>query len=212
MNKEFYTLNAKRSAKELCEPEAEKEFRILSFGGSLGARNLNLAVLSLMKNYVCHNKEVIIEHACGAREYEYIRSLFCQAGLDRYSNIHLWEYIYDMPSKMARADLVISRSGASTLAELAAAGKASVLIPSPNVTGDQQRKNARALADKNAAAVIEDGDAESVLSDTVRALIEGRAQPSLREMQNNVRAFAMEACDDRIYESVCELIGRKKEV
>jgi len=208
VNREFYAADKKRSAMEFCESEASTEFRILSFGGSLGARNLNLAVLSLMKTYIQHHKHVTIEHACGAREYDYIRSLFNEAGLDRCANIHLSEYIYDMPEKMAKADLVIARSGASTLAELAAAGKASVLIPSPNVTGDQQRKNANAFAKKGAAVVVEDVEAEASLSDTVRALIDEREHMTLLKMQRNVRAFAVEDCDAQIYNAIRELIEK----
>lgn len=208
VNKEFYALSKKRSAMEICAAKEDASFRILSFGGSLGARNLNLAVLSLMKNYIQYNKHVKIEHACGAREYEYIRSLFVEAGLDTCANIRLSEYIYDMPEKMTKADLVIARSGASTLAELAAAGKASVLIPSPNVTGDQQRKNARALAEKDAAVVIEDGEAEAALTVAVRALLDEHERTTLSKMQKNVRAFAVEECDNKIYTAICELIGR----
>ncbi len=208
VNQEFYSKGKKRSVSEFCYAEEKKEFRILSFGGSLGARNLNLAVLALMKNYIRDNKHITIEHACGARDYAYIRSLFDEAGLNCCPNIQLSEYIYDMPDKMARADLVIARSGASTLAELSAAGKASVLIPSPNVTGDQQRKNANAFAGKGAAIVLEDAEAENTLSDTVQGLIEEKGRTSLEKMQREVGAFAVEDCDTQIFEAICALIGQ----
>lgn len=208
VNAEFYSRSKKRSVAQIQGIEKDEEFRILSFGGSLGARQLNLAVLELMKTYIKDKPYIKIEHSCGAREFDFIKREFEAAGLSDCQNIVLADYIYDMPEKMARADLVIARSGASTLAELVAAGKASVLIPSPNVTGDQQRKNARELCNKNAAIYVEDQDAQAVLTKTVADLIEEKDRATLRRMQTEVKAFAVENCDEMIYQAVCELIRK----
>lgn len=76
--------------------------------------------------------------------------MFHDFGLEKYPNLELCEYIYDMPLKMAAADLVINRAGAITLSELAVQKKPCILIPSPNVTDDHQYKNAKVLEDAGA--------------------------------------------------------------
>lgn len=206
VNQAFYSQRKKRSLKEIQGAHDDGVTRILSFGGSLGARQLNLSILSLMKAYIKDHPDIVIEHSCGAREFDYIRGLFEESGLSDCENIKLSDYIYDMPEKMLRADLVICRSGASTLAELAAAGKASVLIPSPNVTGDQQRKNARALSERGAAVVIEDREAIEMLTPTVAALLEEKNQEKLSVMRKEVEYFAVEDCDEQIFQAIKELI------
>lgn len=206
VNRAFYRIAKTRSVNAFSNGDAQP-FHILSFGGSLGARQLNLAVLELMRTYLKERPHITIEHACGAREFDTVKAMFEKAGLNACPNIRLSEYIYDMPEKMANADLVISRSGASTLAELAAAEKASVLIPSPNVTGDQQRKNARAFERKNAAVVVEDCDAVTALPKVVADLVEEKGRSTIRTMQKNARHFAVEACDSMVYHAIRELIG-----
>ena len=180
---------------------------ILSFGGSLGARTVNLAVLRLMKSYLKQHPHITIEHSCGAREFDEISKLLKEEGLDGCPNIILSEYIYDMPEKMKNADLVIARSGASTLAEIAAAGKAAFLIPSPNVTGDQQRKNAAQLAARNAAVVVEDAVAIEALTETVKSLVEEDGQKTMKSLSENVRWFAVRDCAERTVSAIRELIG-----
>ena len=208
---EFYTSSSDRLKTPKTNVDEKKEIHILSFGGSLGARQLNLAVLALMNDYLRDRPHIKIEHACGAREFEYIRSEFEKFGLDRYENIVLSDYIYDMPSKMAKADLVIVRSGASTLAEIAASGTAAILIPSPNVTGDQQRKNARAFCEKGAAIMIEDSEATEKLGATVLTLLEEKGYHTLLNMSEKVKEFGMKECDDLIYRSIVELVEKNKE-
>ena len=84
---------------------------------------------------------------------------FRAEGLDKYDNIKVFGYIYNMPELMAASDVVISRSGASTMSELSAIGRPSILIPSPNVTNNQQYKNAKIFADRDAAVLIENDKA-----------------------------------------------------
>ena len=137
---------------------------ILCFGGSLGAAKLNSEVLQLMKEYGTQHKNVCIQLATGSRAYAAVKEEFDQLGLQNYPNLILSEYIYDMPNRMMASDLLICRSGAMTLSEIAAAEKASILIPSPNVTNDQQTKNAKVLSDKGAALLL----CEKDLSATIR--------------------------------------------
>lgn len=143
---------------------------ILSFGGSLGATRLNEEVLELMKNYCSIHPDILHVHAVGKREYEEFMKKATALGIDKFENIRIMEYISDMPGTMAAADLLICRSGALTLSEIAYLGIPSILIPSPNVTDDQQYKNAKALAEKGGAVVIREselevGKLEAVLSE-----------------------------------------------
>ncbi len=203
VNPAFADRDAKRSAKHVSDsyeatPKARK---ILSFGGSLGATTVNQAALKLMKDYVSRNPHIRIEHATGAREYESVKKLFVEEGLDRFDNITLNEYIYDMPQKMKEADLLICRSGASTLAELGVSKKAAILIPSPHVTGDQQNKNAAELLSQNAAIVLKDAEAVSCIVDVVKQLFE-EGDAKLAELSENVGKFAFSDCDKRIYSEI----------
>jgi UDP-N-acetylglucosamine--N-acetylmuramyl-(pentapeptide) pyrophosphoryl-undecaprenol N-acetylglucosamine transferase len=184
------------------------ETYILAFGGSLGAKSINDAVIDFMDSYVSKHPEICHIHSAGSKNNEGVFKKFSERGLDKYPNCKLVEYIYDMPAQMLAADVVICRSGASTLAELAAIGKPSVLIPSPNVTNDQQYKNARLLADANAAVVIKDSEMTSALLEKeVSALISDPKR--LSEMSKNVKAFSVEDGDRIIYEKIKELAKKK---
>ena len=208
VNPAFADQGAKRPAKHVSDSsEAVKPRKILSFGGSLGATTVNQAALKLMKDYVSLNPHIQIEHATGAREYESVKKLFVEAGLDRFSNITLNEYIYDMPQKMKEADLLICRSGASTLAELGVSQKAAILIPSPHVTGDQQNKNAAELLSQNAAIVLKDAEAVSCIVDVVKHLFE-EDNARLTELSANVGKFAFSDCDKRIYSEIKRLLEK----
>lgn len=127
---------------------------ILSFGGSLGAQTLNGEMLKLMDSYAREHPDTLHIHACGKNGYSEVRRAAEKNGVSGLKNVIISEFIYDMPLWMAAADIVICRSGATTVSELAAAHRASVLIPSPNVTGDHQLKNATLLGDAGAAFVL----------------------------------------------------------
>lgn len=131
---------------------------ILSFGGSLGAKTLNDAVLGFMSSYVKDRSDIYHVHSTGNRFYQECETKVKELGLDGCDNICVREYLYDIPKLMIAADLVICRSGASTLSELSASSKASILVPSPNVTNNQQYHNAKEYSDLGAAVMIEDCD------------------------------------------------------
>ena len=131
---------------------------ILSFGGSLGARRINEVVADLCAWEQATGQPVVHLHATGSRGVELFRDLGRQKGFAPGSRLAVREYIDNMPELLAAADLVISRSGALTLAELEAMGRASILIPSPNVAENHQYYNALELEQAGAAVVIEEKD------------------------------------------------------
>jgi UDP-N-acetylglucosamine--N-acetylmuramyl-(pentapeptide) pyrophosphoryl-undecaprenol N-acetylglucosamine transferase len=129
---------------------------VVSAFGSLGAKKMNEAVCELLKleqeaGYPFHHI-----HATGKYGWEWMPEKVRQLGVDfeNCESIDMREYIYNMPTVMAAADVIISRAGASSCNEIAASGTPCILIPSPNVTDNHQEKNARALERQGGAIVI----------------------------------------------------------
>ena len=179
--------------------------RVLSFGGSLGARELNRAVLSLMERER-QLPAVHHIHATGKREYDAVYADFRARGLDSCEHLELLPYIEDMPQRMAEADLVICRAGAMSISELAAAGAAAVLIPSPNVTGDHQYKNAKVLADAGAAVLLTEAMLSERLCECVLSLL--RDQGRRKALSAAIAAFARPEANRLIYEDILRLIRK----
>jgi len=145
---------------------------ILSFGGSLGARRINEVVAELCAWEQANDLPVLHLHATGSRGVKLFEDLEAKNHFAPGANLVVKEYIDNMPDLLAAADLVISRSGALTLAELEAMGRASILIPSPNVAENHQYYNALELQNAGAAIVIEEKDLTGVkLIETVHALL-----------------------------------------
>ncbi|MBQ3066118.1 MAG: undecaprenyldiphospho-muramoylpentapeptide beta-N-acetylglucosaminyltransferase [Clostridia bacterium] len=182
---------------------------ILSCGGSMGAEQVNFAMLDLMKEYTSKHPEILHVHATGAIEYEETKKRFEEAGLHQYPNIRLLEYIYDMPLQMTAADLVIARAGSITLSELALGEKACILIPSPNVTNNHQYKNAKVLADRGAAILIEEKDiTPKAMTDAVVSVLNDTK--CRHSMQESIRSFAVSDAAEKIYDSCKQLILEKQ--
>ena len=159
-------LPVRSSINTITKSEARKKlgfddkFTILSFGGSLGAGCINDTMTAAIKWHVGKKLEINHIHGYGKNGRDTVPQALKAAGIPLKSNrLRVTEYINDMDVCLAAADLVICRSGASTLAELEAAGKASILIPSPIVAGNHQYHNAMVLGNAGAAVVIEQKDA-----------------------------------------------------
>lgn len=181
---------------------------ILSLGGSLGALKINECMLDVMQDY-SSTHDVIHLHSCGSRDYKEIKAKYSEKGLDKYRNLTLLEYIYDMPDRMAAADLVINRSGAITLAELAMLGKPCILIPSPNVTADHQYKNAKVLADADAAVLIKDDDLNpELLANAIDRIISSKERQ--KTMSENISKFAHPDSLSKILDEAEKLIKEKR--
>lgn len=133
---------------------ADDECFILAFGGSRGAPVLNDGVLDLAVRLAQSSPKTLLLHGTGKDDFARMTQLYREKGLDKCPRVTVTEYIYDMPLRMAAADVVISRAGAMTISELALLGKAAVLIPSPNVADNHQFKNAQSLAEAGAALCV----------------------------------------------------------
>ncbi len=178
---------------------------ILSFGGSLGAKRLNETIADVMQ---WHYKDAKYYHfhATGKFGIEWMPDLLEQKGVILKDNpqIHVQEYINNMDVLMSAADLVICRAGAITLSELQALGKASILIPSPNVAENHQYHNAMALANRGAAAVFEEKDLNSAaIIEKISKILNNKE--TLKKMEKASFSGAILDSNEKIYNVLMEL-------
>ena len=183
---------------------------ILSAFGSLGAKAMNEMTAELLRLEKEAGYPFQHIHAVGSYGWEWMPKLVEEKGVDIHSNesVFLKEYIYNMPTVMTAADVVISRAGSSSCNELAAAGIPCILIPSPNVTANHQEKNARALEEQGAAVVIleKDCSAQAVL-DKIRQLLSSKEE--YQKMRSSLLGMAVPDCAHRICAIMEELTSGK---
>lgn len=179
---------------------------VVSYGGSNGAKRINEAIADFIAWHAPKGNIWHI-HATGSFGVDYLPELLEERGVDwkGKKNIVIREYIDNMETCTAAADLMICRSGATTLSELCASGKASILIPSPNVSANHQYYNALALAQADAAVVIEEKDLTGDrLIQEVEKLVN---QPQrLRQLGENARKAGHLDATQRIYQELMGLI------
>jgi len=188
----------------------DDSFTILSFGGSLGAGCINETMTEVIKWHVGKGLNINHIHGYGGMGKDTFPQAMKEAGIPLKSDrLRITEYINDMDICLAAADLVICRSGASTLAELEAAGKASILIPSPIVAGNHQYHNAMVLGNAGAAVVIEQKDVtnERIISE-IEKLYGDSAR--VKSMSESAAKLHLKDTNDRILAVVDKLIAKKK--
>ena len=210
--KGFTGMTREEARKQLGIPDKYK-YIILSYAGSMGAEKVNDAVLCLMREFTAKHPEVYHIHATGSIELELCTSQFREMGLDKYENIELCEYIYDMPLKMAAADLTINRAGAMTVSELAITGKCAIFIPSPNVAENHQYKNAKVLYDAGAAGLFEEKeltDGAKPLIAEVEKLLTDEGKAIRDERSEKIVQFAVPESNKLIYQDLLKLVEEKK--
>ena len=207
IHEDFYKYNKEQARREL-GIDLEKKM-ILSFGGSLGAKTLNDAVIGFLNDYVKDHPDIYYVHSTGNRFYDECDQRIKELGLDKFENICVREYLYDIPKLMIASDLVICRSGASTLSELSASAKASILVPSPNVTNNQQYHNAKEYSDLGAAVMIEDADLSSQkLSNCVDSLLSD--MDSLKALGAKASAFEVKNSEKIMFDKIISLVEKRK--
>lgn len=187
------------------------ERMVLICAGSLGSETVNNATLEMLQQIAAARPQVRFVLSTGKRHYENVKQRASFLKLDDLPNVVLRDYLYDMPTWMAAADVVVSRAGAMSLSELAMMGKACIIIPSPYVADDHQLRNARALADRGAALLVEEKNFHrNELQAAVLSLLDDTA------LAENLRAaieqFAPRETNRKIYEILMTLVeeDRKK--
>jgi UDP-N-acetylglucosamine--N-acetylmuramyl-(pentapeptide) pyrophosphoryl-undecaprenol N-acetylglucosamine transferase len=175
-------------------PDGERPSTVLVFGGSQGAHAINEATIRCLSVLAREAPGIHIIHQTGERDYNdaltaYENAVAAAPSAAAGFTFEVFKFIEDMPAAFARADLVVCRSGASTVAEIAAAGKPAIFVPFPRAADDHQRVNAEALAQHEAAVVVEESKLEGVwLAETIAALLQDSMR--LQRMSEAARALA----------------------
>lgn len=179
---------------------------IVSYWGSLGAREMNKKIAGFMLREVKEGEPYQHIHATGSFGWRWMPAYVRENGvaLEAHPSIDMREYIYDMPLLMAAADLVICRGGASTISEIAASGTPCIIVPSPNATGNHQEKNARILEQRGAGLVLRESDCDGdLLFETARSLLDDPARCAA--MRSRLRRLAVVDSAEQIYATIMEL-------
>lgn len=204
---ELLNKSKKSAREELSVPDGK--YLVLSFGGSLGAAPLNDSMFDILLRHA-DDGSVYHIHSVGTNGAEYLDK-FVEKGFEHVSDtvvrkgtVEVRKYIDNMDVCMAAADLVVGRAGASSLSEIEAMGKASILIPSPYVAENHQFHNAMALVNRNAARIIEEKNltAES-LSNMIDSLLSSQEQ--LFEIEKNAKSMAVLDSRERIADIIISL-------
>jgi len=175
---------------------------LLVFGGSQGAHAINQAMTQCLPELLKQLPGIHIIHQTGERDYNDARAAYERAG----ASAEVSAFINDMPGYFARADLLLCRSGASTVAEVAAAGKPAIFVPFPRAADDHQRVNAQALERAGAAVVLEETRLDEVwLVETVSTLLGD--SPRLRRMSQAARSLSHPNAARDIGAMAAELAG-----
>ncbi|SHN08261.1 undecaprenyldiphospho-muramoylpentapeptide beta-N-acetylglucosaminyltransferase [Mucilaginibacter sp. OK098] len=171
---------------------------ILVIGGSLGARTLNNSILAGLDKLIAADVQVIWQTG-----KFYYKGIIEKLGEDYHPDVRILEFLNRMDLAYAAADIIISRAGAGTIAELYMVKKPVILVPSPNVAEDHQTKNALALVQEHAAVFIADRDAEAKLVDKAIELLNDKKLQ--RKMSDNIGKMAMPNADEVIAKEVIKL-------
>ncbi len=163
-----------------------EKINLLIFGGSQGARIINSTMIDALEHLQSYKNKLQITHQTGESDALKIEELYKRAG---WENADVRSYIVEMVTEFARTDLIICRAGATSCAELLAAGKAAIMIPLPTAADDHQRKNAEALVKQGAARMILQKDLNSaVLAKEIIDLIE--SPEKITAMESSAKKMA----------------------
>jgi UDP-N-acetylglucosamine--N-acetylmuramyl-(pentapeptide) pyrophosphoryl-undecaprenol N-acetylglucosamine transferase len=172
-------------------------YTILVFGGSQGAQAINRAVIEALDSLADWKDRLRFVHQTGERQLDEVKRAYATKGFEA----DVRTFFNDFHEQYAAADLIVSRSGATTVAEIKAAGRAAILVPFPFAADDHQTKNARAMAEETAAILISNSDLNGQrLSGAIRDLLSDPKR--LGEIETNARRLAIVDAEARIVDLV----------
>lgn len=182
-------------------PLDKEKFTVFVFGGSLGARSINQAVMESLNYLLDLRQNIQFLHQTGERDFESVKEVYRRVGF----NGIVVPFVYQMAEAYTLADLVVCRAGATTLSEVTLIGKPAILIPYPHAASNHQEYNARKLEDMGAAKMIRDRDLTGeVLSEMIRGLY---ANGKMRkEMQKAASAFGRADAAEKIVDIAFSLL------
>jgi len=187
-------------------PPDRDRLSLLVFGGSRGARSINRGLVAALPGLAAMTPPPRVVHQTGPDDHAAIAE-----GYAAYPALDaaMLPFLDDMPKRLSEADLVVCRAGATTLAELAAAGRPAILVPFPHAADDHQRANAEAVRDAGAAVVIEDRELDGArCAAEIEALAADR--PRRLRMAEAARTLARLDATERIADVACNLLDRKE--
>lgn len=203
-------LSEQRRNELLSELNLKKDIPIvLVFGGSQGAKRINDAIIGILKNKLNKNYQII--WATGPKQYEIIKSELSQdnINIEKIENCKVLPYIYNMEEMYALSNLIICRSGAMTVTELAICCKPAIFIPLPSVGANRQEDNARVVEKLNGARVILNDELEyNVLNKNIVEMTTDLI--NLDKMGMNVNKLEIKNVDEKIYEEICGILSNKQ--
>ena len=183
------------------------QFSLLIFGGSQGARAINEAMIQALPHLAARQKVLRITHQTGEMDFEKVRDGYTAAGWTE--NVDVRKYIDDMVESFAKADLIVCRAGATTSAELVAAGKAAIMAPFPLAADDHQRRNAEALQAAGVARMLLQKDLTGErLAKEIVSLVEHPDEIS--QMEKAGRGLARRDAAAATVDLIEELVGSKQ--
>ncbi len=203
-NKTIETGNLIRE--ELCvsrkETAPSEKFTVLVLGGSLGAHSINVGMVEAMDELAQKKDQIHIVHQTGVRDDDWVKSQYAQKSI----SADVRPFINDMAEQYEKADLIICRAGATTLAEITACGKMAVLIPYPHATHNHQEHNARILESAGAAEMILDKDVSG--ERLAQSVLSAMEQPEKRRvMENNCYALGKRDATQKALQICLDLLG-----
>ncbi len=175
---------------------------LLVVGGSLGARTINDSIAAGLDRLTAGGRYQVMWQTGKLYAEE------CARAAAGHSDVKAMPFIADMACAYSAADLVVARAGAGTISELQLAGKAAILVPSPNVAEDHQRKNAMALVERDAAVMVPDSEARARLVDEALELMADSSRRTL--FAANAARMALRESDTRIVDTIYRIIEEKK--
>jgi UDP-N-acetylglucosamine--N-acetylmuramyl-(pentapeptide) pyrophosphoryl-undecaprenol N-acetylglucosamine transferase len=196
VRQEFFTAAA---------PDAARP-TLLVFGGSQGAHSINAAITAAMTEVHRQLPQVRVIHQTGERDYNETQAAYARAGI----SAEVSAFIDNMPQAFARASLLVCRSGASTVAEITAAGKPAIFVPFPRAADDHQRRNAEAIAAAGAAVVIADAElTPQRLARTIVELLSDRSR--LQQMSEKAKSMAHPDAAAQVAKMAADLAANARE-
>lgn len=189
---EFFEVPAK--------PRSE-HFHVLIFGGSQGARAINNAMVETLGHLAEYEGKLTFTHQTGEADFETVKNAYAES---KFSSAEVWPFISDIFVEFGKADLIICRAGATTCAEVAAAGKAALMVPFPGAADNHQQRNAEALVNAGAAKMMLQQDLTGeLLANEIRALVD--APETITEMESAAKSLARPDAAEKTVDLIEEL-------
>ena len=180
---------------------------ILVYGGSQGAQKINEALIEIIENN--QNQAYQVIWATGPKQYDIIKEKLDDKNINinRIRNMKILPYIYNMEEIMNISDLIVARSGAMTITEISNLGKASILVPLPNVSNDHQMYNAKVLEKVNGAKIIENNRLNGeILNSTINEIVLNK--DNLEKMGKSAESISITGTTEMIYEEIQKLVNK----